>query len=90
MRRLRVEQSLFLEVRARTQSASWVFRFTYAGVKASRGFGQWPGVGLAEAREKARHARELLSRGVSPIEEKRKGLESANVNGFPEAHFSGF
>ena len=90
VRRLLVEQSLFLEARARTQSASWVFRYAYGGersgvkgvkgpqgVRAAMGFGRWPGVGLAEAREKARHARELLSQGVNPVEAKRSGLQTA-------------
>ena len=87
-----VEKSLFLEVRARTQSASWLFKYTYGGakrttglemtasekgVRVAMGFGRWPGVGLAEAREKARAARGLLSQGISPIEEKRNGLIAA-------------
>ena len=87
VRRLLVSQHLFLEVRTRTVggsgSASWVFRYSFAGgkssksVKCSLGFGKYPGVGLAEAREKARHARELLVKGVSPIEAKRTGLQGA-------------
>ena len=77
MRRLLVSQGLFLEVRARTQSASWVFRYSYVGVKASRGFGRWPGVGLAEATKKAADARILLAKGVSPIEDKRRLLQAA-------------
>lgn len=77
VRRLLVEQSLFLEARARTRSASWVFRYTYAGKKAAMGFGRWPGVSLLEAREKARHARELITQGISPIEAKRAGLHGA-------------
>ena len=79
VRRLLVEQYLFLEVRTRTGAASWVFRYTFAGVKSSQGFGKFPGVGLAEAREKARHARELLVKGVSPIEAKRAGLQGAKL-----------
>lgn len=75
--RLLVEQSLYLEVRARTQSASWVFRYTYAGTKGSMGFGRWPGAGLKEATDKAQHARTLISQGVSPIEAKRTGLQGA-------------
>jgi integrase len=77
VRRLLVEQYLFLEVRTKTGAASWVFRYTFAGAKSSQGFGKFPGVGLAEAREKARHARELLVKGVSPIEAKRAGLQGA-------------
>ncbi len=79
VRRLLVEQYLFLEVRTKTGAASWVFRYSFAGVKSSQGFGKFPGVGLAEAREKARHARELLVRGVSPIEAKRAGLQGAKL-----------
>lgn len=79
VRRLFVEQYLFLEVRTKTGTASWVFRYTFAGAKSSQGFGKFPGVGLAEAREKARHARELLVKGVSPIEAKRAGLQGAKL-----------
>jgi integrase len=77
VRRLLVSQGLFLEVRERTLSASWVFRYSYEGVKASRGFGRWPGVGLAEASRKAADARILLAKGVSPIEDKRRLLQAA-------------
>lgn len=79
VRRLLVSQGLFLEVRARTQSASWVFRYGFAGVKASMGFGRWPGVGLKEASEKAAVAREMLARGVVPIDEKRRLLRAAKM-----------
>ena len=80
VRRLLVEQYLFLEVRARTQSASWVFRYSYGGVKASRGFGRFPGVGLAEARKKAEAARLLLTEGVNPIESKRAHVGTAMLH----------
>lgn len=79
VRRLLVEQYLFLEVRNRTGAVSWVFRYSFAGVKSSQGFGKFPGVGLAEAREKARHSRELLSKGVNPVEAKRAGLQGAKL-----------
>lgn len=79
VRRLLVEQYLFLEVRALTGGVSWVFRYSFAGVKSSQGFGKFPGVGLAEAREKARHARELLTRGINPVEAKREGLQGAKL-----------
>lgn len=80
--RVLIEQNLFLEVRQRTQSASWVFRYTYAGNKTSMGFGRWAdggGVSLAEARQKAQKAREQLAQGDNPVGVKRAGLMAAAV-----------
>ncbi|MBC7394079.1 MAG: tyrosine-type recombinase/integrase [Variovorax sp.] len=79
VRRLRVSKALFLEARPRTQSASWVLRFTVAGKKASKGYGRFPGVGLAEARRKAAADRELLDAGVNPSEAKRTGLMASRT-----------
>lgn len=80
VKRLLVEQYLFLEVRARTQSASWVFRYSYGGKKASAGFGRFPGVGLAEARRKAENARVLLTQGVNPVASKRANIATAKLH----------
>ena len=77
VRRLRVADKLFLEVRQRTGSASWVFRYSVAGLKTSQGFGRFPGVGLAEATAKAADARILLTKGISPVEAKRTSLKAA-------------
>lgn len=79
VRRLRVGKLLFLEARPRTQSSSWVLRFTVAGRKASKGYGRFPGVGLAEAREAAKADRLLLDEGVNPTEAKRAGLTASRT-----------
>jgi hypothetical protein len=48
--------------------ASWVFRFTLAGKTREMGFGSYPSVSLEAARKLARAARELLGRGIDPME----------------------
>jgi integrase len=48
-------------------SRSWVLRATVGGKRRDMGLGPYPEVGLAQARDKAREARELIRQGVDPI-----------------------
>lgn len=67
-----------LLLRVRAQSASWVLRFTATTGKrremglgvARRGSAAQTGDSLSGARELAHEARELLKRGVDPIDER--------------------
>lgn len=87
--RMRVSKSLFLEARPphpaigsvpeRPGSASWVLRFLVAGKQASKGYGRYPGVGLAEARDLAKQDRERLNSGINPIEHKRVELQASRT-----------
>lgn len=58
------------------QGRSWVLRTMIAGKRKHLGLGGHPSVTLAQAREKAREARELIVKGVDPIHE-RKAAASA-------------
>lgn len=62
---------LYLAV-AGTGSRKWVFRYK----RRDMGLGGYPAVSLAEARQKAAEAREVLARGEDPIEV-RKAAEAA-------------
>lgn len=55
---------------------SWVLRTTIAGKRKHLGLGGYPSVTLAQARDKARAARELVIRGVDPIEERKVAANS--------------
>jgi integrase len=44
----------------------WYFRFYWRNKRQWLGLGQWPAVGLAEARTRARKAREVLDEGIDP------------------------
>ena len=77
IKRLWVSTGLFLEARPASQSASWVLRFAVAGRKASKGYGNFPGVGLAAARALAKADLELLNKGVNPVENKRAKLRAS-------------
>jgi len=44
----------------------WYFRFYWRNKRQRLGLGQWPAVGLAEARARARKAREVLDEGIDP------------------------
>ncbi len=59
----------------------WRYDFKYGGKNLSMSFGVYPGVGLKEAREKREAARELLSKNINPISEKRikKASESLTL-----------
>jgi integrase len=60
---------------------SWRYDFRYGGKNLSMSFGIYPEIGLKEAREKREEARELLSKNINPISEKRikKASESLTL-----------
>jgi integrase len=69
---------LYLQVQGAAQK-SWLFRFTLRGRARQMGLG--PAVGeravtLAQAREKARDAHDLLKQGIDPLE-RRRAAEAA-------------
>lgn len=50
---------------------TWVLRVLVGKKRRDIGLGGFPTVTLAEARDKAREARDLIARGVDPVEEKK-------------------
>lgn len=77
---------LYIEGEAR----HWVLRFSHAGKRRRLGLGGFSVVTLAQAREKARAAHQLISQGIDPIEDKRKAaraleLEKARAITFKDA-----
>lgn len=54
-----------------TGARSWVLRVVVGNRRRDMGLGGYPDVTLAQAREKAREARELIRQGVDPIERQR-------------------
>ncbi|HMM85778.1 integrase arm-type DNA-binding domain-containing protein [Azohydromonas sp.] len=54
-----------------TGARSWVLRMKVGGRRRDIGLGGYPAVTLAEARGKAREARDGVSKGVDPIEAKK-------------------
>ena len=63
------------------RTKSWGYDFRYGGNNLSMSFGIYPEIGLKEAREKREEARELLSKNINPISEKRikKASESLTL-----------
>lgn len=61
-----VVPGLALQVTA-TGARSWTLRVVIAGRRRDMGLGNYPEVTLAQARDKAREARELIRQGVDPI-----------------------
>lgn len=55
---------------------SWILRLAVAGRRREMGLGNFPAVTLAQAHEKAREARALLSKGIDPIEDARAKLSA--------------
>lgn len=49
----------------------WHFRFSLDGKRPEMGLGAWPEVSLAEARDAANAARELVRKGINPIAERK-------------------
>lgn len=54
---------------------SWVLRTVVGGKRTDIGLGGYPTVTLAQAREKAREARDKLERGIDPVAERRAAKE---------------
>ncbi len=50
---------------------SWVLRAKVGTARRDIGLGGFPAVTLAQAREKAREARDMISQGIDPIEERK-------------------
>lgn len=61
---------LYLQVSSQS-ARSWILRVKVGERRREIGLGGYPDVTLAQAREKAREAREKILRGIDPVEEKR-------------------
>src|SRR6266699_57184 len=55
-----------------TGSRKWVLRFTWRGKAKEMGLGSATAVDLADARERAAHARRRIALGANPIEERKR------------------
>jgi len=55
-----------------TGTRKWVLRFTWRGKAREMGLGTPATVSLAEAREKATHARRMVAQGLDPIQERKR------------------
>ena len=62
---------LGLQVTA-TGARSWVLRIHVEGKRREMGLGAFPDVTLSQARDKAREQRQLLDRGIDPVEYRLK------------------
>ena len=62
------------------EGRSWVLRYSLpGGRRRSTGLGAYPEVGLADARDRAREAKDLIKQGKDPIvvrDDRRKALEA--------------
>lgn len=65
---------------------SWILRFKRNGRTRDMGLGGYPGITLADARDKAAAVRKLLVAGLDPIE--AKAVEARNSETFGEASAS--
>lgn len=71
---------------------TWILRATMAGRRAEIGLGGFPSVTLAQAREKAREARDKIERGIDPMAERkaaRANLAAAQRRGLTFAEAAG-
>jgi integrase len=70
-------QGLALQVKQ--GSRSWVLRAVIGGKRRDMGLGPYPDVTLAQAREKAREARELIRIGVDPVERQQAARRALKI-----------
>src|SRR6516164_4521600 len=55
-----------------TGARKWVLRFTWRGKAREMGLGTPANVALADARERAAHARRMVAQGIDPIHERKR------------------
>ena len=94
-------QGLALHI-TKTGARSWLLRVVIAGRRREMGLGNFPGVTLADARQKARDARELIRQGIDPVERQHAAQSALRAavaaawtfdecaNGYIAAHESGW
>lgn len=63
-------QGLLLKVN-KTGARSWILRATVGAKRRDIGLGSFPDVTLADARERAREARDLIRQGIDPVEQRK-------------------
>lgn len=81
--RLNDYKGLYLEIKPSGVKA-WRYRFKLGGKESLFALGDYPSVGLADAREKCEDARKLVRLGVSPVQNRqfekiRREMDSANT-----------
>lgn len=69
-------QGLWL-FKSRADAGDWVLRIVIAGKRREMGFGRWPDVSIAEARERADEARRKVRDGIDPIEDRASSRHRA-------------
>jgi hypothetical protein len=83
--------NLYLQVTAGTKdnsvSRSWLFRYELDGRRHDMGLGSVQTVSLAEARERARHLRQLLLDGIDPLEARRQQRAERRLEAAKEMTF---
>lgn len=65
----------------------WQFKYRFAGKEKVLSFGQYPVVGLADARERAFEARKLLAGGVDPMEARKDAAAAVKAAAAPVETF---
>lgn len=71
-----------------TGARSWVLRVKIGAKRRDMGLGQYPGVSLAQAREKARQAREAIEAGKDPIMERERAKSALRAAQASEKSFN--
>lgn len=68
---------------------SWILRVKVGSKRRDMGLGQYPGTTLAQAREKARQARERIEQGEDPILERQRAQSMLRANQASAITFEG-
>jgi integrase len=61
------------------EKRSWVYRYMLHGKSRDMGLGPFPEVSLAEARDRAAEARQLVRQGVDPLAERQYRIQAAKA-----------
>lgn len=70
---------LYLKVDKKSNK-TWIFRFTFNGERKTQGLGSYPAVSLLAARKQALESKELVAKGINPIEHKTELKKQATAS----------
>lgn len=65
---------LYIEVRS-TSAKVWRFKFVHEGKESSMSLGEYPAIGLADARSLRDEMKAKLARGIHPVKERKQARE---------------
>jgi integrase len=75
---------------SKTGRKSWLWRYTFQGVKKSMALGEFPAVTLESARQRILEGKALLAQGINPAVERDKAKDELTFEEFADRYYMPF